>query len=116
MGPINFLCCPTSMQCFAEDARSLGVPNTMRSRGQVVLMLAFDPPLNVSADLICLPSGPLELLVRDSSKPGRNVKVDLWTARSSSDYADQHIRGTELDDEEAVRQKLLRDFEAVVLL
>jgi len=97
-----------------SDAQSLGALDVLQSTGQVALMLVFDPPLDVQLDLIRPSSGPLELLVRDSSKPGRPFKTDVWTARSSSSYAAQHLRGESLDDEAAVLKELLEHFQTAV--
>lgn len=97
-----------------EDASTLSVPATLDSAGQVAMLLAFDPPLDVELDLIRLSGGPLDMLVRDSSKPGRHSKADLWTARSTASYAAQHLQGEALDDEPAVLAELLAGFKAAV--
>lgn len=93
-----------------EDVQALAVPEVLQSTGQVALLLVFDPPLDIQADLIRPSSGSLDLLVRDSSKPGRSFNADVWTARSSSSYAAQHLRGEALDDEAAVLNELLNEF------
>jgi predicted NAD/FAD-dependent oxidoreductase len=94
----------------AQDSQNLAMPQTLESRGQIALLLAFNPPLDVEYDLMSFSSGSLELLVRDSGKPGREGKVDVWTARSSSSYAVQHLDTDVLDDEAAVQKELLQSF------
>jgi len=93
-----------------DDARALAIPEKLESTGQVALLLAFDPPLDIQSDLIHPAGGPIEVLVRDSSKPGRSFTADVWTARSSATYAAQHLVGESLDDEAAILKELLREF------
>eukprot|EP00931_Biecheleriopsis_adriatica_P009758 TRINITY_DN110832_c0_g1_i1.p1 TRINITY_DN110832_c0_g1~~TRINITY_DN110832_c0_g1_i1.p1 ORF type:complete len:413 (+),score=81.21 TRINITY_DN110832_c0_g1_i1:92-1330(+) len=97
-----------------SDAASLVPPlPTLRSSSQVALLLAFSKRLPVDMDLIRAVRGPLELLVRDSSKPQRG-KGETWTARSTSHYADLHLIGEQLDDEAVVSQELQRAFFAAL--
>jgi hypothetical protein len=62
-----------------------------RSKGQVALLLAFDPPLDKQVDFIRPSSGPLELLVRDSSKPGRSFKAAITPSYHLTECCDSHL-------------------------
>jgi predicted NAD/FAD-dependent oxidoreductase len=91
------------------------IPDSLRSSGQVALMLAFSPPQPVNLDMVRPSSGPLSLLVRDSSKPqrggeGEATNIETWTARSTPDYADLHIVGEQLVNEAAVAEELRNAF------
>ena len=78
------------------DWGPLALPHALSSAGTVVLMLALrrpSPPPSAAplAAVLRAPAlpPPLELLVRDSAKPGRQPPedVELWVAHSSAEYA-----------------------------
>ena len=97
-----------------DDAARLtpAVP-PLRSRGCVVLLLAFDERLFAEPAPTVLAGADddvLEVAVREGSKPGRDGGLELWTVRSTASFAEAHLEGEALRDEAAAKAALLSAF------
>ena len=55
------------------------------------LMLAFPRPLGAGVDLRRWREGPLALLARNSSKPGRPQTPECWVAHAAPDWSRAHL-------------------------
>jgi predicted NAD/FAD-dependent oxidoreductase len=92
------------------------VPADLSSRGAVVLLAAFAQPGKSPSSPTPTPlrrfapgeHAFLERIIHDSSKPGRGDSsgYDLWVAHSTSEYAQSHLVGEQLDDAEAVKEEM----------
>jgi hypothetical protein len=116
----------------------LAMPTTLTSTGTIALLLAVEAPPDAAAGaaasppLLCHPrtAAPIERLVRDSSKPGRQQRaligaretansegcaqggpvLELYVGHSTAAYAQAHLNGDDpptVNDPEAVRAELV---------
>ena len=94
------------------------IPGGLGSRGAVVLLVAFQKPIDTSLVVGVKSFAPgahplLSKIVHDSAKPERASSsggYDLWVVHSTPEYAHSHLVGEQLDDPEAVQEEMLDAF------
>ena len=70
------------------------------------LMLAFEQPLEIDYHGAFVHNSPISWIARNSSKPDRDAKHDLWVVHASSEWSESRME----DDAESVAAALLAAF------
>lgn len=101
---------PQALALLGSHGRAFRHLTDVRMAPTWTAMIAFESPLDATAQACRWTTGSLSWAGCDSSKPGRTQNAQSWVVHASTDWSQQHL---EIDQQDAA-QLLLKEFTAAM--